>query len=122
MEGLSGVGSLVTLGRQEVRTDFNRLFSYYPLSTNGSRYSYYQGRSGHSSVVQSDDAVMVMGGTVSSGLVSNEIWKSNDGGVSWALVTDSAWETGGKDSLFNIFQAYLYQSTFFEYACLFRYL
>jgi hypothetical protein len=100
MEELSGLGSLVTLGQQEVRTDFI-VYACHLLPTNGSRYYYYQGRSGHSSVVQSDDTVMVMGGIASSGLVSNEIWKSHDGGVSWALVTDSAWASGGKDSLFN---------------------
>ncbi len=53
------------------------------------------GRYGHSSVVLSDGSVLVMGGMTSSGTYSNELFKSTDGGLTWALLTSSAWGTSG---------------------------
>ncbi len=47
-------------------------------------------------MVLSDGAVLVMGGVSFSGL-SNEVWKSVDGGVKWIRVASDAWATGGED-------------------------
>ncbi len=47
-------------------------------------------------MVLSDGSVLVLGGYTNSNVESNEVWKSNDGGVSWTLLTNNAWGTGGK--------------------------
>ncbi len=59
---------------------------------------FFKGRYSHSSVVLSDGSVLVMGGitTPGVGVRSNEVYKSSNGGLTWALLTSSAWPTGGK--------------------------
>jgi hypothetical protein len=56
----------------------------------------YLARYYHSSVVLLDGSVLVMGG---SGSGPNEIWKSSSGGLSWSLLTNTAWGTGGGNKL-----------------------
>ena len=50
-------------------------------------------RAGHTSVVLSDDSVLVMGG-IDDDRSYNDVWKTVDGGASWILVTSSAGWTG----------------------------
>ncbi len=52
------------------------------------------GRRDPTSVALPDGSVLVMGGATSSG-VSNEVFKSIDGGRTWRLLTDTAWGTSG---------------------------
>ena len=60
----------------------------------------YIGRHSHSSVVLSDDSVILMGGAEPSGVFSNQVWKLSNGGFTWTLLTDKAWGTdGGKSKL-----------------------
>ena len=44
----------------------------------------------HSSVVLSDDSVLVMGGRDGGAVYDNDVWKTVDGGASWIRVTSSA--------------------------------
>jgi hypothetical protein len=55
------------------------------------------GRAGHSSVALSDDTIVVIGGRGNGGFF-NEIWKSQDKGASWILVSSTALSTGGERS------------------------
>jgi hypothetical protein len=52
-----------------------------------------------------DGSVLVMGGEGSGFVKSNEVWKSIDGGLTWTLLTSTAWGTGGK--YFLIVSCYL---------------
>jgi hypothetical protein len=45
-------------------------------------------------VVLSDGSVLVMGGVDGSYDYKNDVWKTEDGGASWILVTSSAGWTG----------------------------
>ncbi len=45
-------------------------------------------------MVLSDGSVLVMGGIDASFGVTNDVWKTVDGGASWILVTSSAGWTG----------------------------
>ena len=66
----------------------------------GSFYCGNTARCSHTSVLQRDGSILVMGGRIDVGGlpgVSNEVWKSRDGGRSWARLTGTAWGTlGGK--------------------------
>jgi hypothetical protein len=53
----------------------------------------YIARFAHTSVVLSDDTVLIMGGRSSECL--KDVWKSSNGGVRWTLVRGSA-EWSGK--------------------------
>ena len=54
------------------------------------------GRRYHTSVVLADNAVLVLGGEISSWGTNyvNEIWKSTSGGTNWILLTNAAWSQG----------------------------
>jgi hypothetical protein len=48
-------------------------------------------------VVLEDGSILVIGGDGRFGgsTPSNEVWKSSDGGVNWAVLTTAAWGTRG---------------------------
>ena len=92
----AGLWSPVMLGLQGVRNcRCDLVFTSSVL--NISVLLSYAGRMGHTSAVLPDGTLFVQGGSIVSG-VSNEVWKSVDGGgMSWTLVTNNAWASGGKD-------------------------
>ncbi len=48
----------------------------------------------HTCVALSDGAILVMGGIISDGSLKKDVWKTEDGGASWILMTSSAGWTG----------------------------
>ena len=60
----------------------------------------------HTSVVLTDDLILVMGGTKALGTIAapfNDVWKSSDKGITWNLVTAKAGWTGKNSVEFMIY-------------------
>ena len=51
-------------------------------------------RLGHVTVSLSTDEIVLMGGSNSDGIYKNDVWISNDKGLSWTQQTNNAWSSG----------------------------
>jgi RHS repeat-associated protein len=95
-------GSIVLMGGSEDMSGGSQKNDVWRSQDNGATWSLvtanagWSARSGHSSVVMPDGSIVLMGGSenMSSGSQKNDVWRSEDNGATWSLVTANAGWSG----------------------------